>query len=250
MADIVKAKVFRYNPSVDPKPYYETYEVPWVEFMSVLELLRYIHENIEPISYIFNCGVSCCGLCSIQVNGLPALACVVAVPNGDILLEPLAGFRVVKDLIVDKTEVENRLYGIRPWFSRAEPMTEPLDMPNEAYVKVKVLQECKSCLCCHSVCPVLTPDSPFYKGFQAFAGPFILTQLAMRYYDTREDLADERLKTAVLEGLFNCTLCGLCDQVCPSGKLIESPGFEHLCINHVKTFKDMMDAAEAKGWKP
>jgi fumarate reductase iron-sulfur subunit len=250
MADIVRAKVFRYNPSVDPEPYYKTYEVPWFEFMSVLELLRYIHDNIEPISFDYICRMVACGQCAVRVNGTPGLGCITSVPSGDITVEPLNNFRVIKDLIVDKTEVENRLYGIRPWFSRTKPMTEPLVMPGDAYLKTATLQECKSCLCCHAVCPVLTPDTAFYKGFQAFAGPFILTAIAMRYYDTREDLADERLKTAVLEGLFSCTLCGLCDNVCPSGKLIETPGYEDYSINHVKIFKDMMDKAEAKGWKP
>ena len=245
MAEIIRAKVFRYNPGADPKPYYETYEVPWRPLMSVLEVLRYIHEETKPIPFDYSCRASCCGMCSLQVNGNPVLACITVVPAGDILIEPLENFRVIKDLIVDKTEVEDRLYGIMPWFSRTKPMTEPLAMAPEAYLRTAVLQECKSCLCCHAVCPVLK-----IEGFQVFAGPYILTKIAVRYFDTREDFADERLKTAVREGLFNCTLCGECDEVCPSGKLIEIPGYPDSHIDHVKIFKEMMDQAEEKGWKP
>jgi succinate dehydrogenase/fumarate reductase iron-sulfur protein len=245
IAEITRATVFRYNPSADPKPYYETYNVPWRNLMSVLELVRYIHEEIRPVSFDYCCRAACCGTCSLQVDGKPVLACVTAVLPGDVLIEPLRSFRVIKDLIVDRTEIENRLYGTRPWFSRAKPMTEPLAMPPEAYVRTAVLQLCKDCLCCQSICPVLKT-----KGFSVFAGPSILTKIAMRYFDTREDFADERLKIAVLEGLFECTLCGLCDDVCPMGKLIETPGYPQANINHVKTFKMMMEKARDKGWGP
>ena len=245
MAEITRANVFRYNPSVDQEPYYETYEVPWRQFMSVTELLKYVQEEIEPISFEYSCRAAGCGMCSLRVNGKPVLSCVTAVPTGDIRIEPLENLRVIKDLIVDKTELNNRLYGIRPWWSRATPMTEPLNMSGEAYVRTAVLQLCKDCLCCNSVCPVLKTE-----GFKAFAGPNILIKIAMRYFDTREDFADERLKTAVREGLFECTLCGQCYEVCPMGKLIETPGYPNAQIDHVKTFKEMMDAAEAKGWKP
>ena len=245
MSDITKAKVLRYNPAVDTKPYYETYDVPWTKFLSVLEVIRYIHDEIKPIAFDYSCRGAACGLCGVMVDGKPALACVTPVPVGDVLIEPLAGFPVIRDLIVDKSEVENRLLGIRPWFSRSKPMTEPVTMPGDAYMRTAVLQECKSCLSCHVVCPVVKS-----KGFSVFAGPYILTKIAVRYYDTREDVgfADERLKTAVDEGLSQCILCGLCDEVCPSGKLVASPGFLDRQINHVQIFKDMMDAAKAKGW--
>ncbi|HUW94928.1 MAG TPA: 2Fe-2S iron-sulfur cluster-binding protein [Anaerolineae bacterium] len=251
MADITRATVFRYNPSVDPKPYYETYEVPWTPFMSALEVLRYIQENIKPISFDYSCRVTACGVCGLMVNGKPVLGCVTVVPIGeDILIEPLAGFRVIKDLTVDKTEVENRLYGTMPWFSRTKPMTEPLAMAPEAYVRTGALQECKSCLCCQAVCPVLTQGSPFYKGFKEFAGPYVLINIAMRYFDPREDFADERLKTAVREGLFECILCGQCYEVCTSGKQKENPEHPDTWYNHVTIFQEMMDAAKAKGWGP
>jgi len=245
MAETIRAKIFRYNPALDAKPSYQTYDVPWRPHMSVLELLRYVHEESQPLSFYYSCRAAACGMCSVQVNGRPVLACVTPVPPGDMLIEPLAGFRVCKDVIVDRTEVETRLYGVMPWFSRTKPMAEPLEMPPEAYVRTAVLQLCKDCLCCHSVCPVLAEE-----GFGRFAGPYVLTKLATRYFDTREDFADERLKTAVREGLFECILCGSCDEVCPRGQMVETPGYPNCSIRHVEIFKAMMDRAEEKGWKP
>ena len=126
-------------------------------------------------------------------------------------------------------------------------MTEPQAMPPYNYEMTTVLQECKECLCCHAECPVVQEI-----GFKEFAGPYVLTKIASRWYDTREDvgLADQRLMTAVQEGLFHCILCGRCTDVCMSGKLVETPDYPTASIDHVKVFREMMDAAEAKGWKP
>jgi succinate dehydrogenase/fumarate reductase iron-sulfur protein len=254
-AETVAAKIFRYNPSIDSKPYYKTYQVPWTDFMSVLELLRYIHDQIEPISFDYSCHASSCGMCTVMMNGKPGMACTLQVTRGNVTVEPLAGFRVIKDLIVDKSQVWDRLYGTSPWFQRTKAMTDPTTMNPDDYVKVRVLHECKDCLSCQAACPVLNKNSLFpnaYKGFQQFAGPFIMTKIAARYYDDREDaeFKDQRLQTAVREGLFNCILCGACDEVCPAGNLSLIPGLERWSINHVNTFKDMMAAAKAKGWGP
>ena len=43
----LKVKVFRFNPTKDTNPYYEEYEVPYVEGMRVLDVLNYIHDNYD-----------------------------------------------------------------------------------------------------------------------------------------------------------------------------------------------------------
>lgn len=245
MPSEIVLKLFRYNPSADPKPYFETHRIPWREHMSVLELLRYVHEEERPVSFDYSCRGASCGMCSLRVNGDPALSCVAPVPPGEITIEPLKGFPVIRDLIIDRSEVDNRLLGTMPWFSRIRPMTEPLSMPPDAYLRTAVLQLCKDCLCCHSVCPVVEAE-----GFDAYAGPFIMTKIAVRHFDTREEFADERLKTAVREGLFECIECGRCDEVCPRGKLVEVPGYPHCSIQHVHIFSEMKQKATEKGWKP
>lgn len=245
MAQEIVLSLFRFNPAVDAGPRFDTHRVAWRPHMSVLELLRIVHEEHAPLSFDYICRGATCGMCSMRVNGEPVLACVTPVPPGDIRVEPLAGFRVVKDLIVDRAEVDARLHGTMPWFSRIRPMTAPLAMPPAAYVRTAVLQLCKDCLCCHSACPVVEGS-----GFDTFVGPFILTKIAMRYFDTRDDFADQRLKTAVREGLFNCISCGRCDEVCPRGKLVEVAGYPEGSIQHVRVFTEMMRHAEEKGWKP
>lgn len=248
MAATTKVHVRKYNPSIDSGPYLETYDVPWREMMTVLEALKYISEEIEPVAFDYCCRSAGCGTCAMKIDGVPRLACITIVPEGEITIEPLDTFPVIRDLIVDKSEIENRLKGTKPWFSRAEPMTEPTPMPAENYVKVSNLQNCKDCLMCQSVCPRLDKTSDQYLGFDKYAGPYILIQIAKRYFDTRDDLSDFRLKTAVNEGLFNCLQCGTCYSVCPRGAAIELEEYPNAALNHVEIFKEMMDDAIMKGY--
>ena len=100
----VKVKVFRFDPSVDERPYYRTYEVPLMGRMSVLDALDYIYENLDSsLAYYAHaaCRHGVCNSCSVLVNGKPRLACQTAV-SGDITVEPIPKFQVVKDLVYAK----------------------------------------------------------------------------------------------------------------------------------------------------
>lgn len=105
----VKVKLFRFNPNNDEKPRYETYIVPLLhENMSILSLLVYITENIDPsLAYYYSCRqvgqVGRCGGCDILINGRGGQACVEEAPKpGDeVVIEPplSLGFQIIKDTI-------------------------------------------------------------------------------------------------------------------------------------------------------
>jgi len=62
MAETIKVKVFRYDPDKDNAPHYETYEVPYVEGMVVLDVLNYIYENLDgTFAYRWACRAGQCG---------------------------------------------------------------------------------------------------------------------------------------------------------------------------------------------
>lgn len=242
----IKVKVLKFSPNIDNKPYFKTYSVPWKEMLSVLEVCRYIHDELEPLAFDYSCHQGGCGLCGMKINGTAALACESVVhPSKELILEPLDGFRVIRDLIIDRDELRHKLIGTMPWFSRLRPMTEPMAMKPEDYIRTGVLQMCCECMLCHSECPAVKKF-----GLTNYAGPMVLTKIAARYVDTREDNSDERLRIAVREGLFNCLQCGKCTEVCPKGGRIRLPGYPEAFIDHVKIFREMMKAAEAKGYKP
>lgn len=106
----MKITVKRYDPSKDNAPYEATYEVPHDdEYMTLLQALVYIHENEEPLAFDFSCRGRMCGRCAMMLDGEPVLACVEPLSDGSHVVEPLAGVPVVKDLVVDKSQVQARI---------------------------------------------------------------------------------------------------------------------------------------------
>ena len=102
MVERALVRVFRFDPEKDDKPRYKEYDVPVEEGMSVLRALRYIYEHFDG-SLAFRdyfCRTNQCGMCGMLVNGKPAFACNRKLEK-ETTIEPLAGFPVIKDLIVD-----------------------------------------------------------------------------------------------------------------------------------------------------
>jgi len=103
-AGIVTAKVFRYNPRTDLYPSYRTYEVPTDERMMVLQVLKQIFEKQDSTLAFryFCCSWKFCNSCMMMINSQANHACMTVVKPGDkITLEPLAGYPIIRDLVVD-----------------------------------------------------------------------------------------------------------------------------------------------------
>ena len=101
----VTLKIFRFDSSEDPYPRYKTYELSLEESMTLLMALRYIYEKVDNTLAFRNycCGAGpLCGSCLLTVNGKPEYSCSMSLRgNENLIIEPLAGFPVIKDLVVD-----------------------------------------------------------------------------------------------------------------------------------------------------
>ncbi len=100
----VTLKVFRYDPDADRVPRYETYHVPWREGLLLLNALKYIYNRIDATLAFrdYCCGCSWCTSCVMMVNGKGMQTCSRPLEPGETLLvEPMQGFPVIKDLAVD-----------------------------------------------------------------------------------------------------------------------------------------------------
>lgn len=98
----IKVVCFRYNETRNPKQYYDVFEVPFHEKISVLEILNYISENIDPtLAYPKHslCFQGICGECTLKMNGKPVLPCIETPKEPIIIMEPLKKDKVVKDLV-------------------------------------------------------------------------------------------------------------------------------------------------------
>ena len=98
--NMIKVECFRFNPELDKKPKFCSYQVPFQENMSVLNVLDYIFENLDSsLGYLSFCRHGVCGECKIKVNGKSGLACKMPAQK-NMRVEPVSIDKVIRDLIV------------------------------------------------------------------------------------------------------------------------------------------------------
>ena len=100
----VSLKIFRYDPVNDQMPTYKTYEVPYHEGLLLLTAIKYVRDHIDDtLSFRdYCCGCSWCMSCIMMVDGKGMRTCSrVLHPGERILVEPMKGYPVIKDLAVD-----------------------------------------------------------------------------------------------------------------------------------------------------
>jgi succinate dehydrogenase/fumarate reductase-like Fe-S protein len=104
VANRFELKILRFDPSRDSKPYYRLYEINSDGSMSLLMALEYIYESLDDTLAFrrYCCGTSRCNSCLMRADGKKVRACSILVEGGKVLqVEPLEGYRVIKDLVVD-----------------------------------------------------------------------------------------------------------------------------------------------------
>ena len=183
-------------------------------------------EQDGTLAYRMSCGHGVCGSDAMKINGRCALACQKLVKDYEgveVVLEPLPGFRVLKDLIVDLNPFLEKVNLIRPYLiaSGPPPEKERLQDPAQSR-KINEAIRCILCASCMAACPV-TEENERYLG----PAPLVW---AFRYiFDSRDDASLERLKEVDSpDGAWGCVNHFECTRVCPK----EIPVTK--CINTIK----------------
>jgi fumarate reductase iron-sulfur subunit len=203
----VEVEVFRYDPECDNEPRYELYTIPKTRGMTVLEALKYIYDNKAPIAFRYSCRHNVCGTCGIMVNGIPSLACATTVTS-KIKVEPLKGFPVIRDLAVDFNNSYVWRLKLRPFLdARVEFKSIPESITFDVVQEYKQFISCIHCCLCLAACPLAVE-----YGYR-FAGPALMSDVAMQAHDPRDE--GDRLGIAIAEGVLRCDECGKCVEVCP-----------------------------------
>lgn len=221
MADtrILSLSLYRYNPEVDEKPYMKDYEIaiPVKSDPMLLTLLERLKaEQDVTISYRRSCREGVCGSDGMNINGKNGLACITSLSQlktDNIVIRPLPGFPVVRDLVVDLSQFYQQYERIEPYLQNSEvaPARERLQSPEERS-KLDGLYECILCACCTSSCP------SFWWNPEKFVGPAGLLQARRFLADSRDDATLHRLdKLKDPFSVFRCRSIMNCANVCPKG---------------------------------
>ena len=103
----VKFSIYRYDPERDKKPYMQDLSVELAETdRMLLDALLKIKSSVDDsLSLRRSCREGVCGSDAMNINGKNGLACITNLNElkQPIVLKPLPGLPVIRDLIVDMT---------------------------------------------------------------------------------------------------------------------------------------------------
>ena len=208
--------IYRYDPDRDVAPHMQTYEFEARDDERMLLDVLIRLKAIDPsLSFRRSCREGVCGSDAMNINGKNGLACVTnmrSLPN-TVVLKPLPGLPVIRDLFVDMTGFFKQYHSIKPWLVNDDPPpeSERLQSP-EARDELDGLYECILCACCSSACP------SYWWNPDKYVGPAGLLQAYRFLVDSRDQATGERLDD--LDDpyrLFRCRSILNCIDVCPKG---------------------------------
>lgn len=208
----------------ETRPYWEDFAVPYRPNMNVISALMAIRlnpvnakgEKTTPVAWESNCLEEVCGACSMNINGRARQACSALVDHlrQPIVLEPMASFPVIRDLMVDRSVMFRNLKRVKAWI----PVDGTYDLgPGPRYAEKEQqlryeLSKCMTCGVCLEACPNFNDRS-------RFMGPQPLGQVLLHNMHPTGNLnRDERLEGIMGEdGITNCGNAQNCVQMCPKG---------------------------------
>ncbi|WP_105101606.1 succinate dehydrogenase iron-sulfur subunit [Microbulbifer pacificus] len=215
---MLKVSIYRYNPETDSAPYMQDYELDTQgKDLMVLDVLELLKAEDPSLAFRRSCREGVCGSDGMNISGKNGLACIMpisqAAPKGKLVLRPLPGLPVIRDLVVDMEQFYTQYKKIEPYLqnSTPAPAIERLQSPEERE-KLDGLYECILCACCSTACP------SFWWNPDKFIGPAGLLQAYRFLADSRDTATDERLgKLDDPFSVFRCHGIQNCVNVCPKG---------------------------------
>lgn len=217
---MLQVSIYRYNPDTDAEPYMKDYQIDTQgKDLMVLDVLNLAKEQDSSLAYRRSCREGVCGSDGMNINGKNGLACITSISQATggkgkkLILRPLPGLPVVRDLVVDMSMFYTQYEKIKPYLVNDTPVPpiERLQTPEERD-KLDGLYECILCACCSTSCP------SFWWNPDKFIGPAGLLQAYRFISDSRDTIREERLSDLDDPfSLFRCRGIMNCVNVCPKG---------------------------------
>jgi len=210
----VTFSIYRFNPATDQKPRYQDYVVEYERGWTVLDGLNEIKWKQDgTLSYRRSCRSAICGSCAMKINGFNYLACFIQIEHlkaKKLVIEPIPGFEIIKDLIVDMEPLYEKLESIVPFQVNDNPPPDRERIQSqEDFKKIEVSIGCILCGICSSSCPSFWADP-------RYVGPASLLKAYRFMADTRDEGDFERIPIIDNKhGLWRCHTIFNCKDACP-----------------------------------
>src|SRR5436305_5123983 len=186
----ISMRIKRYDPEKESKPYWDDYRVEAEPIDRLLDALNTIKWTMDgTLTYRRSCAHGVCGSDAMRINGRNRLACKVLMRDvGDnVTIEPMLGFSVLKDLVVDMDPFFDKYTSIRPYLITHdnEPGTERLQSPAER----ERYDEGTKCI----LCGACTGSCPSVWGNPDWVGPASIVTAHSFIIESRDESGTDRL---------------------------------------------------------
>jgi succinate dehydrogenase / fumarate reductase iron-sulfur subunit len=209
----VTLRIKRFNPEQDQKAHFEEYAVevePTDRVLDALNQVKWYQDGT--LTYRRSCAHGICGSDAMRINGRNRLACKILMKDlgKRITLEPLIGFKVEKDLLVDMETFFDAYKSVKPYLiaGDAPAAGERRQSPEERH-RFDDTTKCILCAACTTACPVTwTSDD--------FVGPAAIVNAHRFIFDSRDEGAAQRLRILNTgSGVWRCRTIFNCTDACP-----------------------------------
>ena len=211
----VDLRILRYDPERDDAPHWEGYRVEAGPMDRVLDLLHKVKwQQDGTLTFRRSCAHGVCGSDAMLINGRNRLACKIRIDQlgKKISVAPLAGMRVIKDLVVDMDDFFAKYRSVMPYLvnDSPPPVRERLQSPEDR----EWFDDTTKCI----LCAACTTACPSFWSQQSFVGPAAIVNAHRFIFDSRDEAAEERLEIlADSDGVWRCRTIFNCTDACPRG---------------------------------
>ncbi len=158
--------------------------------MALDVLLQAQASAVPDLAYRYGCRNAMCGVCTIDVNGKPKLACRTKLRDGD-RLGAMASLPRLRDLVVRRDEVNRQLAG------RLPPPRPAL--PGADASALHSLNRCIECYACLSGCPSHARNDA--QGPYRYGNPYTFLRIQKIMVDPAATAADRAQALALAQQL-------------------------------------------------
>ena len=215
----ITLEIRRYDRARDESAYFDRFCLDAKPTDRILDALVYIKRFQDgTLAFRKSCAHGVCGSDAMRINGKERLACktliqdVVTSENSTIRLEPLQGFPVEKDLMINQESFFHKYRSVKPFLINEDSVEEKERIQSQKERSVfDNATNCILCAACYSACPVMDKRP-------TFLGPAAIVQAARFLDDSRDHGFEARLTTLDdSEGVWPCKNHFECTRNCPRG---------------------------------
>tara|TARA_B100000686_G_scaffold352887_1_gene456381 strand:+ start:1405 stop:2145 length:741 start_codon:yes stop_codon:yes gene_type:complete len=184
--------------------------------MALDVLMQAQNTSIPDLAFRYGCRARNCGVCTIDINDRPRVACRARVKNGD-KLSAIATLPILSDLVVRRDGIPRQLRGLKT-------TAKGNDLNVEAPKNYHELTACIECYACLDKCPMHAKNfdddlpnktkgkMPKPEDGYKYGNPFSLLKLERICLDplTSESGKEIAIQKAIDLGLETCIECPGC----------------------------------------